>query len=61
LSLPSFQESFTPEVRKDCTGTSHKRENANLALRGKKKKKDVHGFQGRKGLVTLKNKHDIFK
>jgi len=50
LSLPSFQESFTPEVRKDCTGTSHKRENANLALRGKKKKKMYMAFKEEKDL-----------
>lgn len=35
LSLPNFQESFTPEVKERLHWDSHKRENANLVLRGK--------------------------
>lgn len=58
LSLPSFQESFTPEVKEGLHWDSHKRENANLVLRGKIK---GHGFQGREGPVTLKNKYGTFK
>lgn len=60
-SLPSFQESFPPEVEErwgtSCWDFSQDRECKSVAM-GKKK---ACGFEGREGLIALKNKHGTFK
>lgn len=50
---PVFRSLSLQRWRKDCTGALHHRENANLMLWRKIK---GHGFQGREGPATLKNK-----